>query len=145
MKIIIKLRNSIREFVVTCHKIWLTKLMGMNIDSSAKISFGARLDRTNPTGIHIGKESYIASGAIIFSHDFSRGLHMDTYIGSRCFIGSYAIVMCGVKIGDSCIVGSGAIVTRDVPSNSIVVGNPARIIRQGITTGKFGQLVRENE
>lgn len=38
------------------------------------------------------------------------------------------------------LVGSGAIVTKDVPSNCIVVGNPARIIKQNIHTKRFGQL-----
>lgn len=40
--------------------------------------------------------------------------------------------MCGVRIGDEVIVGSGAVVTKDVPSNTIVAGNPARIIKEGI-------------
>ena len=50
--------------------------------------------------------------------------------------------MCGVTIGDEVIVGAGAVVTKDVPSNSIVGGNPARIIRSNIRTKRFGQLVQ---
>ena len=50
--------------------------------------------------------------------------------------------MCGIKIGDNVIVGSGAVVTRDVPSNCIVAGNPARIIREGIKTTRFGQMIK---
>ena len=50
--------------------------------------------------------------------------------------------MAGIKIGDEVIVGSGAIVTKDVPSHSIVAGNPARIIKSGIRTSKFGQLIK---
>ena len=46
-----------------------------------------------------------------------------------------------VKIGDEVIVGAGAIVTKDVPSNCIVVGNPARVIKQNIHTGKYGYLL----
>lgn len=114
----------------------------MHIDKTARISFGTKLDKTNPKGVFIGEESYFASGAILFTHDFSRGLKMNTYVGKRCFIGANAIIMAGVKIGDEVIVGSGAIVTKDVPSNSIVAGNPAKIIKQGIHTSKFGQLKR---
>lgn len=51
--------------------------------------------------------------------------------------------MCGIKIGDSVIVGSGAIVTKDVSDNCIVAGNPAKIIKQGIETNKFGQLIKQ--
>jgi len=112
----------------------------MDIDKTARISFGTVLDKTFPQGIHIGEESYLASGAIMFSHDFARALKTHTYLGKRCFVGANAIIMPGIKIGDEVIVGSGAIVTKDVPSNSIVAGNPARIIKTEIQTTKFGQL-----
>jgi acetyltransferase-like isoleucine patch superfamily enzyme len=112
----------------------------MNIDKSARISYSAKLDKTNPQGVYIGEESYIASGAIVFTHDFSRGIHKDTFIGKRCLIGTNAIIMCGVTIGDEVVVGSGAVVTKDVPSNCIVAGNPPKIIKEGIYTRKYGQL-----
>jgi maltose O-acetyltransferase len=47
-------------------------------------------------------------------------------IGRDCWIGGGAIIQPGVTIGDRCIVGAGAVVTRDVPDDTIVVGNPAR-------------------
>lgn len=112
----------------------------MDIAKSARISFGTKLDKTNPSGVHIGDETYIASGAIIFTHDFARNMHADTYIGKRCFIGANAIIMCGITIGDNVIIGSGSVVTKNVPSNCIVVGNPARIVKENIQTKKFGQL-----
>ena len=115
----------------------------MDISSTARISFGAKLDKTYPKGIHIDDDSYIASGAIVFAHDFSRNLHLDTFVGKRCFIGANAIIMAGVSIGNEVIVGSGAIVTKDVPSNCVVAGNPARVLKQGIKTKRFGQLVQE--
>ena len=115
----------------------------MHIDKSARVSFGAKLDKTYPRGIHVGAESYIASGAIIFSHDFSRGLHKDTHIGKRCFVGANAIILCGIKIGDEVIIGSGSIVTKDIPANCIVAGNPAKIIKEGIRTKKYRQLIVE--
>jgi len=40
-------------------------------------------------------------------------------------------------------VVSGAVVTKDVPSHTIVAGNPARIIREGIRTKKYGQLIQK--
>lgn len=133
-------RNYIRLIAITFRHFILTKLYKMDIHPSARISFGAKLDKTNPQGIHIGAESYIASGAIIFTHDFSRNIHLDTYVGKQCFIGANAIIMCGIKIGNNVIVGSGSIVTHNIQSNCIVAGNPARIIKQDISTTKFGQL-----
>lgn len=134
------IRNTIRLLVISIRHFVLCNIYGMNIDKSARISYGAKLDKTNPQGVYIGEESYIASGAIVFTRDFSRGIHKDTFIGKRCFIGANAIIMCGVTIGDEVVVGSGAVVTKDVPSNCIVAGNPAKIIKEGIYTRKYGQL-----
>ena len=67
-------------------------------------------------------------------------MHLDTYIGKNCFIGAKAIITPGVRVGDSCIVGSGAVVTKDVPSGSIVAGNPAQIVKTGIVTSRWGIL-----
>ena len=135
------LRNIVRLIAITVRQWILCGVYGMDIDKTARISYGTILDKTNPKGVHIGEESYIASGAIVFTHDFSRSMHKDTYIGKRCFIGANAIIMCGVKIGDEVIVGSGAIVTKDIPSNCVVAGNPARILKEGIRTAKYGKLV----
>lgn len=136
-----KIREFIRLIVISIRYFYLTKVRKMDIAQSARISVGTHLDKVNPRGIHIGEESYTTSGAIIFTHDYCRGIHCDTYIGKQCFIGANAIIMCGVRIGDNVVVGSGAIVTKDVPSNCIVAGNPARIIKEGIKTRKFGQLI----
>ena len=135
-----KIREFIRLIAIFLKHVIYVKIYGMNIDKSCRISFGAKLDKTNPKGIHIAKNSYIASGAIIFSHDYCRSLHTDTYIGEYCFIGANAIIMPGVKIENHVIVGSGAVVTKEVPSNCIVAGNPAKLIREGIQTGKFGVI-----
>lgn len=137
----VKIRNFIRLVAIFIRHFILTKIYGMDISSTTRISFGAKLDKTNPKGIHIGEESFVASGAIILSHDFCRNIHTDTYIGARCFIGVNSIIMCGVRIGDNCVIGAGAIVTKDAPPNCMLAGNPAKIIRKGINTTKFGQLV----
>ncbi|MFD2514326.1 acyltransferase [Pontibacter locisalis] len=114
----------------------------MDIHKSCRISLRARLDKTYPKGIHIGERSYVAAGAVILSHDFTRNIHCDTFIGKSCFIGINAIVLPGLRIGDNVIVGSGTVITKDVPANSIVAGNPGRIIKSGIGTKRFGQLAK---
>jgi len=53
-----------------------------------------------------------------------------TIVKKRAAIGSNATVMCGVTIGEGALVGAGAVVTKDVPPNTIVVGNPARVLRK---------------
>lgn len=76
----------------------------------------------------------------MFSHDYSRTLRTNTYIGKRCFIGANVIIMAGVTIADEVVVGSGSVVTKDIPSNCIAVGNPARVIKEKIKIKKYGQL-----
>lgn len=49
-------------------------------------------------------------------------------IGNDCWLGGGAIICPGVTIGDRCVVGAGAVVTKDIPADSITVGNPARPI-----------------
>ena len=50
-------------------------------------------------------------------------------LGDNVWLGGSVVVCPGVTIGENSIVGAGAVVTRDVPANSIAVGNPARVIR----------------
>jgi acetyltransferase-like isoleucine patch superfamily enzyme len=136
---IVKIRTFIRWLLLQPYFILLTKVYKMNISKTARVSLGAKLDKTYPNG----DDSYIASGAIVFTHDFSRTLYKDTIIGKRCFIGANAIIMAGVKIGNEVIIGSGAIVTKDIPSNCVAAGNPAKILKTGIKTSKYGKLINE--
>lgn len=60
-------------------------------------------------------------------------------IGRNCWIGENARICKGVTIGDGAVVAANAVVTKDVPSNSIVAGNPARIVKTDIdkTTKRY--------
>lgn len=50
-------------------------------------------------------------------------------IGNDCWIGGHAVINPGVTLGDNVIVGSGAVVTKSFPSNVVIAGNPAKIIK----------------
>src|SRR5579884_143926 len=52
-----------------------------------------------------------------------------TVVKRGASIGSGATILCGVTIGENAIVGAGSVVTKDVPANTIVAGNPARVLR----------------
>ena len=84
--------------------------------------------------VEIGDNFISAPGAIILSHDSSlfnkKGIYRveKTIIKDNVFLGTKAIILPGVTINDNAIVGAGAVVTKDVPENSVVAGNPARII-----------------
>lgn len=53
-------------------------------------------------------------------------------IGKHVWIGNRAMILKGVTIGDGAIIGAGSIVTKDVPAGAIVVGNPARVIKESV-------------
>lgn len=52
-----------------------------------------------------------------------------TVVKKGASLGSGAVIMCDVTIGENAVIGAGAVVTKDVPANAVVVGNPARTIR----------------
>ena len=51
-----------------------------------------------------------------------------TLVKKRAAIGANATIMCGITIGENAMIGAGSVVTKDVPPNSIVAGNPAKVI-----------------
>lgn len=51
-------------------------------------------------------------------------------IGNNCWIGGSVTILPGVTIGDNCTIGAGSVVTRDIPANSIAVGNPCHVIKK---------------
>ena len=53
-----------------------------------------------------------------------------TLVKRGASIGSSATLLCGITIGENAIVGAGSVVTKDVPPNTIIAGNPARILRR---------------
>ena len=51
-------------------------------------------------------------------------------IGDDCWIGGNTVICPGVTIGRGCVVGAGSVVTKDIPDNSLAVGNPAKVIKK---------------
>ncbi|HJV66433.1 MAG TPA: acyltransferase [Geomonas sp.] len=66
-------------------------------------------------------------GALQTEEDWSVGI---TTIKRGASIGSSATLLCGITIGERAIVGAGSVVTKDVPPDSVVAGNPARLMRK---------------
>lgn len=94
------------------------------------------LDGVNET-IEIGDWCTISTGVLIFTHDSTKyyltsGKHPfntgKVIIKNNTQIGSMSMISCGVTIGEHCVIGANSFVKEDVPSFSIVAGNPAKVI-----------------
>lgn len=139
-----------RHSMVWLRTFYLRKVFGMRLHPSVRVSFKAHVDKTNPKGVVIKEDTVVAFNATILAHDWATERYgaqnqIVTEIGARCFIGCGAIIMPDITIGDEVVVASGAVVTKDIPSHSLVGGNPAKIIRSGIRTRSYGRLLQTGE
>ena len=131
---------SLRNGLVAAKRWTLRTVFGMDLDPTVRMSLSAKFDLTFPRGVHVGRHSYIAFNARILTHDRTRGLYVHTRIGRNCFIGGESIILPGVTIGDNCVVGAGSVVSKDVPDQCVVAGNPAKILRRDIDVGRYGRF-----
>lgn len=98
-------------------------------------SFSGNCYFSGYNGIEIGYNVLFGPGIKVISsnHNFKKDREPvkenPIVIGDNVWIGTNAIILSGVIIGDNSIVAAGAIVTKNVPKNVIVAGNPARIIK----------------
>jgi acetyltransferase-like isoleucine patch superfamily enzyme len=131
---------SLRRGLVAVKRAYYVKIWGMDLHPTCTFSLSVKFDKTYPAGVHVGQETYIAFDVAILTHDLTRGLYVDTRIGSHCFIGARSIILPGIVIGEGSIVAAGSVVTKSVPPGCIVAGNPAAIVRHDIAVGPYGRL-----
>lgn len=97
------------------------------------------VDTTRPSLIEIGDSVCITRGCTFLTHGYDwfvlRNLYNEILcssgkikIGTNVFIGAGVLVLKGVTIGNNCIIGARSVVNRDIPDNSVAVGNPALVV-----------------
>ena len=102
--IVAGVRRELPTFFAELRRLYFNRLWGMDIGPKCRISFSARLDKTNPRGVHIGESTAINFGACIMTHDYPRWISADVWVGKECNIGTRSIIMPGVKIGNNCVL-----------------------------------------
>ena len=119
-------------------RIAYLRIAGISIGKDCMVSWGAKIDVRGGT-IIIGDRCIITHGCIILSHDRSKRriypkdkdiVKGFVRLGNDVFVGVNSVILSDVTIGDYSIVGAGSVVTKDVPPNVVVAGNPARIIKK---------------
>lgn len=107
---------------------------GLQIGENYNIQSGCIIDPSHCFLITIGNNVTLAPRVHILAHDASTKLHLGytvigkVNIGDNVFIGANSIILPNVNIGDNVVIGAGSVVSRSVPSNSVAVGNPAKVI-----------------
>lgn len=112
--------------------------LGYNIHVGNNFYAGYNCTILDLAEVRIGDDCMIAPNVGIYTAGHSiepkdrnkSGYAIPIKIGNRVWIGGSCVVLPGVTIGDNSIVAAGSVVTKDVPANSIVAGNPAKILKQ---------------
>jgi len=133
-----------------------TNLYGCEIDDDSRIGpfveiqknafIGKRCKIQSHTficeGVTIEDDVFVGHGVMFINDKYPQSTTADgglqteadwqvipTVVKKRASIGSNATILCGITIGAGAVVGAGSVVTKDVPDNAVVAGNPARIIK----------------
>lgn len=97
------------------------------------------IDTTRPSLIEIGNDVCFTRGCSIITHGYDWFVLRNLYdeilcssgkvtVGNNVFLGMWVLILRGVTVGNNCIIGAHSVVNKDIPANSVAVGNPAKVI-----------------
>ena len=114
--------------------------LGVNVGENARlIGLNGGTFGSEPYLIKLGNHVTVASRVIFITHDGGVWVFRDCdskvdvvgpiVVGDNVFIGLGAIILPNVTIGNNVVIGAGSLVTKDIPSNSVAAGSPARVLQ----------------
>ena len=136
------MKKAIRKLVFYAGQVFrlmyysFLRFNGVEIGKNTFISLGAKID-TQFGEVCIGDNVHITSGCVLLAHDGALK-QMDPSANPRgkitiednVFIGVNSVLLMNVVIGKNSVIGAGSVVNKDVPANSLAIGNPAKVIRR---------------
>ena len=109
-----------------------------NIECGSNVTINPQCYFAAKGGIFLGDNVTLSAGAKILSSSLKvengviqkRHIHKPVILKNNVWIGAGAMICPGVTVGENTIIAAGAVVTKDIPSNSVAAGIPAKVIRQ---------------
>lgn len=109
----------------------------ISIGNNSRVGIGSVLIGPVTIGDHVGIAQNVVITALNHNYtDISKPISLqgvntqEVYIGDGTWIGANSVILPGVFIGNHCVVGAGSVVVKDVPSYSVILGNPARVVKR---------------
>lgn len=117
------------------HRIFFDWILGVEININSKIGSGFRL--FHGQGLVINGDSIVGNNCL-FRNGITLGTKLSQngelskapVIGNNVCVGSNAVIIGEVTIGNNVIIGAGAVVVKSFPNNTVIAGNPAKIIKR---------------
>lgn len=141
--ILAKINKKVLSFVCRFSNKWFVKYLrhkGIEIGERVLFRpFSTEIDMTRPSLISIGNNCYFNKQFVLLTHDWVTRVFIYSgrdflpssgrvRIGNNVSTGQNVMILKGVTIGDNVFIGANSVVTKDIPSNSIAVGAPCKVI-----------------
>lgn len=119
---------------------YVSRYLQINCKDPKKVHLFGKVDfGSEPWILTFGEDVYITDGVKFITHDGGTLLFRDVEptleitkpitLGSKVYIGNNVILLPGVEIGDDVVIGAGSVVTKDIPSNEVWAGCPAKRVK----------------